>query len=31
VQDGSPDQLIRREGLYRDLLRRQTALEKKAA
>ena len=31
VQDGSPDQLIRREGLYRDLLRRQTAFEKKAA
>jgi len=31
VQDGSPDQLIRREGLYRDLLRRQTAFAKKAA
>ena len=31
VQDGTPDQLMRRDGLYRDLLRRQTAFEKKAA
>lgn len=31
VQDGSPDRLMRREGLYRDLLRRQTISEKEAA
>ena len=31
VQDGSPDQLMRREGLYRDLLQRQTVFEKEAA
>jgi ATP-binding cassette, subfamily B, bacterial len=31
VQDGSPDQLRRREGLYRDLLRRQMASTKQAA
>jgi ATP-binding cassette, subfamily B, bacterial len=31
VQDGAPNQLMRRDGLYRDLLRRQTAFEKKAA
>ena len=31
VQDGAPEQLMRRDGLYRDLLRRQTAFEKKAA
>ncbi len=31
VQDGSPDQLMRREGLYRDLLRRQSVFEKEAA
>jgi ATP-binding cassette, subfamily B, bacterial len=31
VQDGSPSQLMRREGLYRDLLRQQTVLVKEAA
>jgi ATP-binding cassette subfamily B protein len=31
VQDGSPEQLMRREGLYRDLLQRQTVFEKEAA
>jgi ATP-binding cassette, subfamily B, bacterial len=31
VQDGSPSQLMRREGLYRDLLRQQTVPMKEAA
>ncbi len=31
VQDGSPSQLMRREGLYRNLLRQQTVLVKEAA
>jgi ATP-binding cassette, subfamily B, bacterial len=31
VQDGSPSELMRREGLYRDLLRRQTVVLKEAA
>ena len=31
VQDGSPSQLMRREGLYRDLVRQQTVLVKEAA
>jgi ATP-binding cassette subfamily B protein len=31
VQDGSPEQLMRREGLYRELLQRQTIFEKEAA
>ncbi len=31
VQDGSPSQLMRREGLYRDLLRQQTVSMKEAA
>jgi ATP-binding cassette subfamily B protein len=31
VQDGSPDQLMRREGMYRDLLRRQNMFEIEAA
>jgi ATP-binding cassette, subfamily B, bacterial len=31
VQDGPPAQLMRREGLYRDLLRRQAVIEKAAA
>jgi ATP-binding cassette subfamily B protein len=31
VQDGTPEQLMRREGLYRDLLQRQTVFEKQAA
>jgi ATP-binding cassette subfamily B protein len=31
VQDGAPDRLMRREGLYRDLLRWQTISEKEAA
>jgi ATP-binding cassette subfamily B protein len=31
VQDGTPEQLMRREGLYRDLLQRQTVFEKEAA
>jgi ATP-binding cassette subfamily B protein len=31
VQDGTPEQLMRREGLYRDLLQRQSIFEKEAA
>ena len=31
VQDGTPEQLMRRKGLYRDLLQRQTVFEKEAA
>jgi ATP-binding cassette subfamily B protein len=31
VQDGSPEQLMRREGLYRELLQRQSVFEKEAA
>jgi ATP-binding cassette, subfamily B, bacterial len=31
VQDGTPEQLMRREGLYRDLLQRQSMFEKEAA
>ena len=31
VQDGSPEQLMRREGLYRELVQRQTVFEKEAA
>jgi ATP-binding cassette, subfamily B, bacterial len=31
VQDGSPSQLMMRDGLYRDLLRQQTVLTKEAA
>jgi ATP-binding cassette subfamily B protein len=31
VQDGTPDQLMRREGLYRELVQRQTFFEKEAA
>jgi ATP-binding cassette subfamily B protein len=31
VQDGPPDQLMRHEGLYRDLLQRQRMFEKEAA
>jgi ATP-binding cassette subfamily B protein len=31
VQDGPPKQLMARDGLYRDLLRRQAVLEKEAA
>jgi ATP-binding cassette, subfamily B, bacterial len=31
VQDGTPEQLMRREGLYRELLQRQTVFEKEAA
>lgn len=31
VQDGSPEQLMRRDGLYRELLQRQTVFEKEAA
>ena len=31
VQDGTPQQLMRREGLYRELVQRQTVFEKEAA
>jgi ATP-binding cassette subfamily B protein len=31
VQDGTPEQLMRREGLYRELLQRQNVFEKEAA
>jgi ATP-binding cassette subfamily B protein len=31
VQDGSPEQLMRREGLFRELLQRQNVFEKEAA
>ena len=31
AQDGAPEQLMRREGLYRELLQRQNVFEREAA